>query len=63
MTDWVLPDPVAFNRGSRSTVVEHWAADQHIEQRFYTWSIFYTQIHLISPDCPRPSIALPCKCA
>ena len=48
-------------RGSRSIVIAYWAAGQQVSRLSDwsgTWGMIYTKIHLISPGCPWPSIAL-----
>ena len=47
--------------GNRGTLVAKRNADQQAH-RSCTWGMFHTKVHLISPGCPRPSIALLQNC-
>ena len=47
--------------GVRSTVVVRWTVGQQVERSIMHRGIIHNKMHLISPGCPRLSIALECR--
>ena len=47
--------------GIRGTVLAHWTAGQQVERSILHQGMICNKIHLISPGCSRPSIALQVK--
>ena len=41
-----------------SSLVARWAAESRVERSILLWGNVSSQLHLISPGCPRPNSAL-----
>ena len=52
-------DEVLANKGAAaSSLVARWAAESKVERSILLWGNVSSQLHLISPGCPRPDSAL-----